>query len=380
MRPLSFASKHSEVWGGWVISTALFLSTLIWWPGLVAGQLPKWMVLYAFCLMLPFLRFQWDAVTAAVLLFLGWLCLSVLWSEDQRQSLHQLHKLLPLAACFFAGRVYGMAPVIRVAGACAAGVIAFDIFLGWDGSFGNENFATEYVVLLLPLLWLGTSSERLWVRAAHLSVFVACLAYLLVLPSRIEFIALYGLFLWLLWRHARHLIVFAIAVPAIVLFAVPEAWDVVAGSMMARVELWWNTANMILEHPAIGQGFGAFNYHYPRFGMEHLVLFDRTEVQIAHHAGAAHNDPLQLWAETGLIGLALGGLCLWLIFSRAVPSVILVLGLTMGLVGFPWQMPVTGALLAYALGCSCPLSLWQTDGWAFKNGAGMFPSGKPTSV
>jgi len=110
------------------------------------------------------------------------------------------------------------------------------------------------------------------------------------------------------------------------------------------------------------------------------VLFDRTEVQIAHHAGAAHNDPLQLWAETGLIGLALGGLCLWLIFSRAVPSVILVLGLTMGLVGFPWQMPVTGALLAYALGCSCPLSLWQADGWAFKNGAGMFPSGKPTSV
>jgi O-antigen ligase len=375
---LSFASKGSDDLGGWVISAALFLATLAWWPGLIAGQLPKWMVLYAFCLALPFLRFQWDAVTASVLLFLGWLCLSVLWSEDQRQSLHQLHKLLPLAACFFAGRVYGLKPVIRVAGLCVAGVLAFELIFGWFGSFGNENFATEYVVLLLPLLWLGSNSEHKWVRIAHLGVLGACLVYLMHLPSRIEFVAFYGLFLFILWRYARSAVVFAVAVPVLILFVVPEAWDVVKASAQARIELWWNTGHMVLEHPLIGQGFGSFNYHYPRFGMEHLALFDRVEVQIGHHAGAAHNDYLQLWAETGLVGLGLAGLCLWVIFSRSVPSVILILGAVMCAIGFPAQMPVTGALLAYALGSCCPLSFWRTAGWDLKNGGGMSRSEAPT--
>jgi O-antigen ligase len=370
--------KVSNDLGGWVISAALFLATMAWWPGLIAGHLPKWMVLYAFCLALPFLKFQWDAVTASVLLFLGWLCLSVLWSEDQRQSLHQLHKILPLAACFFAGRVYGLKPVIRVAGLCVAGVLVFELTFGWFGSFGNENFATEYVVLLLPLLWFGSNSEHRWVRIAHLALLGASIAYLMYLPSRIEFIAFYGLFLWLLWTHVRSAAVFAAAVPVVTLFVVPEAWDVVSGSALARLELWWNTGHMVLEHPLLGQGFGSFNYHYPRFGAEHLALFDRVEVQIGHHAGAAHNDYLQLWAETGLVGLGLAGLCLWVIFSRSVPSVILILGAVMCAIGFPAQMPVTGALLAYALGSCCPLSFWRTAGWDLKNGGGMSRSEAPT--
>lgn len=372
MRRLPSVSKASDGVGGWVISAALVALSVTWWPGLVAGQLPKWMLLYVLCLGLPFLRVRFDAVMLAGLAFVGWLCLTVLWSEDQRQSLHQLHKLLPLVVCFLAGRVYGEQPVMRAAGFCVAGVILFEFTIGWHGSFGNENFVTEFLVLMVPFLFVRS--------IAHIALLVAVGVYLLALPSRIEFVALYGALCAFVAMNYRPWLVFLVGVPVMGLFIEPSAWDIVRDSVLARVELWWNTGVMALEHPLIGHGFGSFNYHYPRFGAEHLTLFDRVEVQIGHHAGAAHNDFLQLVSEAGLIGLAFGGVCLWLIFSRAVPSRsfwAVVAGGSMCLIGFPSQMPVTGALLAYCLGSLAPLSSSPTPISVLWSGGATSSTAKP---
>lgn len=364
--------------GGLLASSLLLLLSVIWMPGLVAGQLPKWMVLYACLLWLPFIQIQWDRVTFAALAFIGWLGLSVLWSEDQMQAFHQFHRVLVFAFLFFAGRQYGEKWLIAAFPVAVAGSLIVGVTQGFFGSWGNENFATEFFLLALPFLFVATLKAKIAPAVVVSWLLVAVIAYLLWLPSRIEFIVLYGAILGLLWWKARGLLVFAIAIPVAVLFLSDSAWGVISGSVLARAELWINSAHMWLEHPLWGQGFGSFNYHYPRFGMDHLAYFDRVEVQIGHHAGAAHNDYLQLLCETGLIGFSLAMGCLWLILSRAALSASLVLVGIAGVmcsIGFPAQMPVTGALLFYCLGCLSPLA---TSTSASRSGVGPFCTVRPT--
>ena len=58
--------------------------------------------------------------------------------------------------------------------------------------------------------------------------------------------------------------------------------------------------------------------------------------------------------------------------------VAVILGGAMCLIGFPAQLPATGALLFYSLGCLSPLSSAQTDGWRSRNGMGMWRSAMAT--
>lgn len=366
--------------GGLLASSLLLLLCVIWMPGLVAGQLPKWMVLFACLLWLPFIRIQWDRIAFAVMAFIGWLGLSVAWSDDPMQALHQFHRVLVFAFLFFAGRQYGEKWLVFALPVAVAGSLIVGVTQGFYGSWGNENFATEFFLLAIPFLFLAAISHSIAAGVAVAWLLVAVFAYLMWLPSRIEFVVLYGAFLGLVWWKARGLLVFAIAIPVAVLFLSDSVWGLVEGSALARAELWINSAHMWLESPLWGQGFGSFNYEYPRFASEHLAYFDRVEVQIGHHAGAAHNDYLQLLCETGLIGFLLGMGCLWLILSRAALSASLVLvGIAgvMCLIGFPAQMPVTGALLFYCLGC---VSRSETCGLQARSGEPVFSTVRPTST
>lgn len=364
--------------GGLLAASLLLLVSVVWAPGLVNGQLPKWMVLYACLLWLPFIRFRLDAVTLAVTAFIGWIGLSILWSEDQMQAFHQMRHVLVFAFLFFAGRQYGDGWLVKAFPVAVAGSLIVGVSQGFFASFGNENFATEFFLMAVPFLILAAIGHRVVPAVAISWLLVAVFAYLLWLPSRIEFFVLYGAILGFLWWRQKGLLVFAIAIPVGILFVSDAAWSVVSGSALARAELWINSAFMWLEHPLWGQGFGSFNYHYPRFGTEHLAYFGRTEVQIGHHAGAAHNDYLQLLCETGLIGFSLAMGCLWLILSRAALSASLVLvgiGGVMCLIGFPAQMPLTGGLLFYCLGCLSPLA---TSGMPEKSGRQGFFMAAPT--
>ncbi len=63
----------------------------------------------------------------------------------------------------------------------------------------------------------------------------------------------------------------------------------------SRSELWQNTSKMIKEHPILGVGLGAYQYVYPRYDQSSGIL----------RAEQAHNDYLQIIAETGIVGLIL---------------------------------------------------------------------------
>jgi putative inorganic carbon (HCO3(-)) transporter len=73
-------------------------------------------------------------------------------------------------------------------------------------------------------------------------------------------------------------------------------------SVSQRVSYWRGALAMIRDNPWLGVGWGAFQKAYPRY----MVLG-------GHPVKLAHNNYLQVWAETGIVGLnAFVGL--WLVF------------------------------------------------------------------
>jgi len=77
-------------------------------------------------------------------------------------------------------------------------------------------------------------------------------------------------------------------------------------SFAGRIKVWSNTVQLIADHGVIGAGVGNLKIHYPKYDgrCDGKPMFTR-EVQLAH----AHNDFLEVWAETGAPGVAL---LLWL--------------------------------------------------------------------
>lgn len=78
----------------------------------------------------------------------------------------------------------------------------------------------------------------------------------------------------------------------------------------SRTDLWQATSKMIKDHPIFGVGFGAFQYAFPRYDQSSGLL--RVE--------QAHNDYLQLIAETGVVGAVLMLVFVVLLFGRGMAA------------------------------------------------------------
>ena len=77
-----------------------------------------------------------------------------------------------------------------------------------------------------------------------------------------------------------------------------------------RRDLWQTTLKIMQDHPLLGTGFGAFQFVYPRYDQSSGLL--RVE--------QAHNDYLQLLADTGVLGGLVMLAFVILLFARGVAA------------------------------------------------------------
>ncbi len=63
-------------------------------------------------------------------------------------------------------------------------------------------------------------------------------------------------------------------------------------SIASRIDLLRSTVAMIMQHPWLGTGYGTYFLFYPEY---------RLPTEQGSAGLMAHNDPLQLWAETGVL-------------------------------------------------------------------------------
>ena len=76
-------------------------------------------------------------------------------------------------------------------------------------------------------------------------------------------------------------------------------------SQRVRLELWKGTFEMFLQRPWLGWGPGTFPIVFPAY---------QTDMTAGYFINHAHNDYLELAAETGIIGFAAAVLCLLVLF------------------------------------------------------------------
>ena len=83
-----------------------------------------------------------------------------------------------------------------------------------------------------------------------------------------------------------------------------------------RVAIWLTSLEVVRGHPLLGVGAGNFTYAYTKTLSPRVLRDPDLRPYAGRFTNAAHNEPLQVWVETGVVGLLLL-LLLWGLFARS---------------------------------------------------------------
>lgn len=360
------------------------LAVLTYGIGTGSPLIPRWMVVYgAAVLTLGLLAFALCKNTTItllrsellVLVFIGYLALSLVWSSDPRDGLLTVEAVFVLWLLYvgltrlpraqLVGATY-VGATIALGGATVFG-FAYPLIYG---GVGNENFQAEMFLVLLPLViaaWVAIKTPVAWLRWFALPATLAALYFILFVNlSDSKWVAasagLLAVVVWLGRRKRYTAAGFAVLVPLNV--AILSGWatsSVVVKAIIHRLEIGLNSALLWAERPLLGHGLGSFNYEYGRFQEAHLRFFPEMDTVLrpsSVFAGAAHNELLQLGADAGLIGLLLGlsliGALIWRFITKRKDAADIGAGMALlvaaGLsqISFPLQNPATLTIVVFA--------------------------------
>lgn len=180
------------------------------------------------------------------------------------------------------------------------------------GSFTHPNQLGGYMVLALPVTIVLVSEIRGWLRIALLAAVAVEIAGLSLTLARGAILGGAAASVVLLaWPGYRRVVLAGLAVLMVVIVVNPglvqthETQTIVTRlktvgkfreTSGGRIRLWRATPRIIADHPLIGIGAGNFPTVSPDYG-----VLDAGAVPFDH----AHDVPLTIAVETGLVGLAL---------------------------------------------------------------------------
>lgn len=268
-----------------------------------------------------------SGVSRALLLFWAWLGLSVLWSAVPYASALNFWWLgaLPLAFLVYTlnSEQDWLWPrlalvVLAVAVGVAATAAYQQVVLGAEPRatfFNRQSLAAFLVMVQLPLiayflLWPRSSSgERRALWLLGIAALVLCTVFVMLRGrgATLSGLVALGLLLGITWKLAarrRVLVLFGILLAAVALANVGLGGNV--GERLATVAdptsagatryiIWRAAWQMLLAAPWFGTGVGTFWMLWPPY----------RHPKDDSGGYYVHNDYLQLWIETGFVGLAL---------------------------------------------------------------------------
>ncbi|PKK91767.1 MAG: hypothetical protein CVV64_03640 [Candidatus Wallbacteria bacterium HGW-Wallbacteria-1] len=142
-------------------------------------------------------------------------------------------------------------------------------------------------------------------------------------------------------------------------------------NFLQRALVWHGTIQMVADHPILGVGLGAFKYQYLVYqgkitSQERYSRFAR----LTGRANQTHNEYLQIWAETGTVGVFLFGWLGFVFFRVALERCRLfedreayhlhagalasVFGVSIhALVSFPFHLASTSTIFVIFAGIAC---------------------------
>ncbi|WP_157298912.1 O-antigen ligase family protein [Chitinophaga oryziterrae] len=187
------------------------------------------------------------------------------------------------------------------------------------GYFGNSGALSVYLVVAYPLLFLGFARfGGIWKRLLGAVVVLVLAGVLCLTLSRTSILCfvlenvvlVFGLFgeRFLSWyRRFKGLFVFVVLVfLGVVFFLFRFLFLVKLRSAQGRLLIWEVCWSWIKQSPLFGYGFGSFAFQYPLWQSDYFASHGRVPTAYFLSAGetmVAFNEYVQVWCESGMIGL-----------------------------------------------------------------------------
>ncbi|WP_433793563.1 O-antigen ligase family protein [Actinoplanes sp. CA-252034] len=303
---------------GFVLSVAAWVLDAIRRRSIMDGRIREFRRLVALVLAM-YLWFGatmlWAADPAAVLREYRWWPIPLAVFGLALTLITSTRRLLLLATTFVASAtlaaVIGMIALRSTASASADPLTSMDNRV--TGAAGDPNgLGAGLVAAAILAFGLACVARRAWVRstvAAAILVLATAAAgtasRMVVISAGIAFIAALVIFRQVIGRVLAASA--CVAAPAALWFySFPPAWQRMVASGdggSGREDLWRAAVQLTLENPIVGLGLDNFQVH------KASVALKIGEVQsasaVAERPYVAHNTYLQLWVDSGVIGLGL---------------------------------------------------------------------------
>lgn len=247
------------------------------------------------------------------------------WDLVARQATRQR----VFSAVVFGGVLCGGLALLQKAGVIA---FLFPTFVHYDQDmysvFGNQGGLGAFCALGLALL-LDLPRPRFRTRTLHTLAALVLLAAVLLSGARSAWLALFlMLSLRIALSHARRraglITCGAAGLAAMTVLLVPAIRDKWLGSGIgeeARLWFWQGALAMFADRPFFGQGLGAYPLASPLFQGQALASEWSTGFYNELHTFHAHNDLLEVFVETGVVGVVLLAAQLFVVLRQRPVSV-----------------------------------------------------------
>ena len=190
------------------------------------------------------------------------------------------------------------------------------------GTFGNPIFLAAFLNSSIPITLALCVQLKSWQRIAAIVIFITLETALFLTKTRAAF---GGMILSLLtfyilidfsnrwsWTkkiykfRLRYIVSLTLAISLFGLFYQNKTFKnaMVSSRLSSRQQthtlIWKDTWQMIKAHPFLGNGYGTFYVEFPKFASKELRKIYPEEKSVINDA---HNEYLQILAETGTVGL-----------------------------------------------------------------------------
>ncbi len=237
-----------------------------------------------------------------------------------------------------------------------ASVYGIGQYFGWDvvwarvmnpygaraiSTFGNPNFLSPFLTLFMPVFiagfWQAKGKGERYAFAALFLLFEAGLFSTLTRSSWMAAVVGTGFVGCFCWRRSdagrKKMLGVIFALAAAMFFVWPrgagsvtpnpvgrilEMRDAVevasdgSGTIYApytqRVLIWSTCWQYVRERPLLGKGWGLLELFYPFY--QGSMLYVKKFEPLRTHANNGHNEIIEIWTQTGTIGM---GLALWFV-------------------------------------------------------------------
>jgi O-antigen ligase len=263
----------------------------------------------------------------AVGLFAVFAGLSFLWSPDPKAATILLSYGAIALGYYIVARLTNVGDLrdllrwLVLGGLASTLVVA--VGTGFDptvvGGFGNPNFGSEFIVLLIGLGIVFWEEGSRSVRMTNHALIIIALVYVVSLDANLQFLALLSGALGgiIVWKRVRPIYLAGVILLwgvvsflAAVLFVQQGYTTHLPVSWVERAQIWSSSLAMFIDAPFLGRGIGSYLHEAGSY----LYAYDELAPWLGRPAfdnlgrltDSSENELLQSLVEFGVVGTILG--------------------------------------------------------------------------